>query len=108
MDNRETENSVTFLLIYVVNLEALLELLTTDLQEIILETTGQKKEVIQFQTSQKIINLLNLILVDTYIIDRFFLILGFGGNRGGGRNWNNHDDRGSYGRDGGRDRGYGK
>ena len=36
--------------------------------------------------------------------------LGFGGNRGGGggRNWNNHDDRGSYGRDGGRDRGYGK
>ena len=40
------------------------------------------------------------------------LISGFGGgNRGGGgggRNWNNHDDRGSYGRDGGRDRGYGK
>jgi len=32
-----------------------------------------------------------------------------GGNRGGaggGRNWNNNDDRGSYGRDGGRDRGY--
>ena len=41
----------------------------------------------------------------------FILISGFGGgNRGGGggRNWNNHDDRGSYGRDGGRDRGYGK
>ena len=40
-----------------------------------------------------------------------FMLGGFGGgNRGGGgggRNWNN-DDRGSYGRDGGRDRGYGK
>ena len=39
------------------------------------------------------------------------MIIGFGGNNrggGGGRNWNNHDDRGSYGRDGGRDRGYGK
>jgi len=35
---------------------------------------------------------------------------GFSANRGGGgggRNWNNHDDRGSYGRDGGRDRNYG-
>lgn len=29
------------------------------------------------------------------------------GGNGGGRNWNNHDDRGSYGRDGGRDRNYG-
>ena len=40
-----------------------------------------------------------------------FKTSGFGGgNRGGGggpRNWNDHDDRGPYGRDGGRDRGYG-